>query len=337
MTQKAKIFLLLHHWEQTVQMPITQLPVSENPLPQEREAYLLVEIYSETNFKHVELEGVDPTLPRTLHNFHMMFTTFLERLCHVPHPLHSMWGTHVLQQEGHFQAEGLPRLETNEINKSWRVAQPFQIPPCETGFHNGMINGLSYPRETLAESYKGTRWAFPSETLSSTPHIRVHNQLSSNHLLIWTGSYLGTLTLSFTMAKSSTHLSNVIEIMHLTTTITLFSTKTQSTKTYVTHRGCWKQQKLKMSLTSYMPYLQETLVDECIEELERKEKRSEDFRNSLDFLKNSPFHSLFSFPGQSPDCYAWDIGSFDNFLLLNGDTPFFILPYCSHNDRDICV
>ena len=86
-----------------------------------------------------------------------------------------------------------------------------------------------------------------------------------------------------------------------------------------------------------MPYLQETLVDECIEELERKEKQSKDFRNSLDFLKNSPFHSLFPFPRQSPDCYTWDIGSFDNFLLLNGDTPFFILPYHSHNDRDICI
>ena len=74
------------------------------------------------------------------------------------------------------------------------------------------------------------------------------------------------------------------------------------------------------------------LVDECIEELERKEKQNEDFRNSLDFLKNSLFHSLFPFPGQSPACC-----SFDNFLLLNGDIPFFILPYHSHNDRDICV
>ena len=83
---------------------------------------------------------------------------------------------YTLQQEGHFQAEGLPRLETDKINKSWRVAQPFQIPPCKTGFHNGTINGLSYPRETLAESYEGTGWAFSSETLSSTPHIHVHNQ-----------------------------------------------------------------------------------------------------------------------------------------------------------------
>ena len=157
-------------------MPITQLPVPENPLPQEREVYLLAEIYSETNFEHVELEGVDPTLLRTPRNFHLMFATFSERLCHVPHPLHSTRGTHVLQQEGHFQADGLPRLETDEINKSWRVAQPFQIPPCETGFRNGMVNGLSYPRETLAESYEGAGWAFPSETLSSTPHIRVHNQ-----------------------------------------------------------------------------------------------------------------------------------------------------------------
>ena len=53
-----------------------------------------------------------------------------------------------------------------------------------------------------------------------------------------------------------------------------------------------------------MPYLQETLVDECIEELERKEKRSEDFRNSLDFLKNSPFHSHSLFLDKSPDHYA---------------------------------
>ena len=86
-----------------------------------------------------------------------------------------------------------------------------------------------------------------------------------------------------------------------------------------------------------MLYLQETLVDECIEELERKEKQSKDFRNSLEFLKHSPFHPLFPFLGQSPDCYSQDIDSFDNLLLLNGDTPFFILPYHSHNDRDICV
>ena len=164
-----------------------------------------------------------------------------------------------------------------------------------------------------------------------------HITLSSNRPLIWTGSYLGTLTLSPAMAKSSMHPSNIIGIMRSTTTIAPFSAKTQNTRTYIAHRGCWKQQKLKMSLTSYMPYLQEALVDECIEELERKEKWSKDFRNSLDFLKNSPFHSLVPFPGQSPNRYTRDIGSFDNFLLFNGDTPFFTLPYHSHNDRDICV
>ena len=31
-----------------------------------------------------------------------------------------------------------------------------------------------------------------------------------------------------------------------------------------------------------MPYLQEMLVDKCIEELERKKKQSEDFRNCYD-------------------------------------------------------
>ena len=128
------------------------------------------------NFKHAKLEGIDPSLPRTPWNFHLMFAMFLERLCHIPHPLHNMQGTHVLQQEGHFQAKGLPKLETNEINKSWRVAQSFQIPPCKTGFCNKMVNGLSYPRETLAESYEGTGWAFPSKTLSSMPHIHVHNK-----------------------------------------------------------------------------------------------------------------------------------------------------------------
>ena len=86
-----------------------------------------------------------------------------------------------------------------------------------------------------------------------------------------------------------------------------------------------------------MPYLQETLVDKCIEELERKEKQSKDFRNSLDFLKNSLSHPFFPFPGQSPDCYTQDIGSFDIFLVLNGDTPFFVLPYHSYNNRDIWV
>ena len=39
-----------------------------------------------------------------------------------------------------------------------------------------MVNGLSYSRETLAESYEGAGWAFPSEILSSMPHICVHNQ-----------------------------------------------------------------------------------------------------------------------------------------------------------------
>ena len=156
-TQTAKIFLLWHLQEQILPMPITQLPVPENPLPQEREVYLLAGIYSKMNFEHKELEGVDPSLPRAPHNFHLMFATFSERLCHVPHPLHSTWETHVLQQEGHFQAECLLKLETDEINKSWRVAQSFQIPPCETGFYNRMVNGLSYPRKILSESYKGAR------------------------------------------------------------------------------------------------------------------------------------------------------------------------------------
>ena len=144
-----------HLQEQIHPMPTTHLPVSKNSFPQKREAYLLAEIYSETNFEHVELKDVDSTLLRIPWNFHLKFIMFSEKLHHVPYPLHSMWETHILQQEGHFQANGLPRLETNKINKSWRVIQPFQIPSCETGFYNEMINGLAFPRETLADSYEG--------------------------------------------------------------------------------------------------------------------------------------------------------------------------------------
>ena len=71
MTQTVKIFLLHHLQEQTLQMPITQLPIPENPLPQEREAYLLAQIYSKINFKHMELEGINPFLLRTSWNFHL--------------------------------------------------------------------------------------------------------------------------------------------------------------------------------------------------------------------------------------------------------------------------
>ena len=39
-----------------------------------------------------------------------------------------------------------------------------------------MVNRLSYSKETLAESYEGASWAFPSKTLSFMPHIHVHNK-----------------------------------------------------------------------------------------------------------------------------------------------------------------
>ena len=201
--------------------------------------------------------------------------------------------------------------------------------------HMKVLDGLSHPRlYPPCLIFMSTT----KDTKSSNMFIFLNHTIPlSNRPLIWIGSYPGILILSPTMAKSSMHPSSVTRIMPLTTTINPFSVKTQSIKTYNIHRGCWNQQKLKMSLTSYMLYLQETLVDECIEELERKEKQSEDFRNSLEFLKNSPFHPLFPFPGLSPDHYSQDIGSFDNFLLFNSDTPFFILLYYFHNNRDICV
>ena len=128
---------------------------SQEPSPsREREVYLLVEMYSKMNFKHVELEDIDPTLSSTPCNSHMMWMTFSKRLQHIPHSVHSMWGTHVLQQTDHFQVNDLLKLETDEINKSWRVVQPFQIPFCKTNFCNGMVNRLAYPRKTFVESYE---------------------------------------------------------------------------------------------------------------------------------------------------------------------------------------
>ena len=258
----------------------------------------------------MELEGINPTLLKTSCNFHMMFTMFSERLCHIPHPLHSMQETYIFQWKGHFQAKGLLKLETNKINKSWKVAQPFQISPCKTGFHNDMVNRLSYPKETLAESYKGAGWAFPFKTLASIPHIHVHNKeyeiLKCVHFPL---PYHSTL-------ESSTHMNWKLSrhFDPLTHNSKEFNASLQchwnhafdhhcalfykdpKYKAYNIYRGCWSQQRLKMSLTSYMLYLQEILVDKSIEELERKEKQSEDFKNSLEFLKNSHFYSLFPFP-----------------------------------------
>ena len=95
-------------------MPITQLPVPENPLPQEREAYFLVEIHSEMNSEHVELEGVNPILLRTLCNFHIMFTTFLERLCHAP--IHST----VCEKHTFFSKKVTFKLK---VYQNWRLTR----------------------------------------------------------------------------------------------------------------------------------------------------------------------------------------------------------------------
>ena len=62
-----------------------------------------------------------------------------------------------------------------------------------------------------------------------------------------------------------------------------------------------RPQKQKMSLTPYMKQLEEELVEEDVELLREKERKSEDFRKSLEYLFNSLVPSSWPMSGFSPD------------------------------------
>ena len=99
-----------------------------------------------------------------------------------------------------------------------------------------------------------------------------------------------------------------------------------------------KRQKLKMSLMQYMKQLKEELVEEDIELLWKKARKSEDFSKSLEYLFNSlvPFSWPMSGFSHASNNSSFPI-PYSNFLELNSASFHLYVPYSSCNDLSICV
>ena len=94
-----------------------------------------------------------------------------------------------------------------------------------------------------------------------------------------------------------------------------------------------------MSLTPYMRQLKEELVEEDVELLRKKEKKSEDFRKSLEYLFNSPVPFSWPMSGFSHASYNSSFPiPYSNFLELNSASlDYMYVPYSSCDDLSICV
>ena len=89
----------------------------------------------------------------------------------------------------------------------------------------------------------------------------------------------------------------------------------------------------------YMKQLEEELVEEDIELLQKKERKSADFKNSLEYLFNVLVPFSWPMSGFSHASYN---SSFpipcSNFLELNGASLHYMyVPYSSCDDLSICV
>ena len=100
-----------------------------------------------------------------------------------------------------------------------------------------------------------------------------------------------------------------------------------------------RPQKPQISMTQYMKQLEEELVEEDVELLQKKARKREDFSKSLEYLFNSlvPFswpmsgfsHTLYNFSFPIP---------YSNFLELNSASfHYTYVPYSSCDDLTICV
>ena len=100
-----------------------------------------------------------------------------------------------------------------------------------------------------------------------------------------------------------------------------------------------RPQKPQMSLTPYMKQLEEELVEEDIEQLQRKVKKSEDFSKSLEYFFNSPVPFSWPMSGFSHASYNFSFPvSYSNFLELNSASfQYKYVPYSSCDDLPICV
>ena len=93
-----------------------------------------------------------------------------------------------------------------------------------------------------------------------------------------------------------------------------------------------------MSLMPYLKQLEEELELEDIERLQKKVKKSEDFRNSLEYFSNSLVPSSWPLSGFEPYHYNFSYPiPYSNFLELNSASFTTYVPYSSCNDISICV
>ena len=100
-----------------------------------------------------------------------------------------------------------------------------------------------------------------------------------------------------------------------------------------------KRRKLKMSLMPYMKQLEEELVEEDVELLRKKVRKSKDFSNSLEYLFNLLVPSSWPMSGYSHTSYNFSFPiPYSNFLELYSTSlhPLYV-PYFSCNDLSICV
>ena len=94
-----------------------------------------------------------------------------------------------------------------------------------------------------------------------------------------------------------------------------------------------------MSLMQYMKQLEEELVKEDIELLRKKERKSADFKNSLEYLFNTlvPFSRPMSGFSHASYNSSFPI-PYSNFLELNSASlDYTYVPYSSCDDLFICV
>ena len=94
-----------------------------------------------------------------------------------------------------------------------------------------------------------------------------------------------------------------------------------------------------MSLTPYMKQLEEELVEEDIELLQKKVRESEDFSNSLEYFFKLLVPSLWPMSGCSHASYNFSFPvPYSNFLELNSASLHSMyVPYFSCDDISICV
>ena len=179
------IYLHLHHLLTT--MPVLHLPIPKNQFPINKDNFTFVKVNIEESLEYMELqdmslnEELDPLVVTNLH-----FAAFKDL---VPVPdLQSQFLFQVCRPKGDdnrgleciqippvFQAGALCLLSLQEASTASRLVTPFQVQPCKTNaWYN--INSWHYQYETLAESYEGTRWAFPSETYNDHEFVCIHYQ-----------------------------------------------------------------------------------------------------------------------------------------------------------------